>query len=252
MEIILEKSGNFVSPEKLEPCRIQYFSTFAEEGRYMAQTTHVTYATQSAHTYQQTAEPQSAVYAREPAASNSSKYGTTAPSQSAFSSYPSHYAAHQQKTITEAHYPAGYRVPAQAGQHGNLLNTKYYHGLGFAPKKLKPTLSFANISPNLYKMELIFLKVIFLAYGLGVMAHLHCRTWIRIPTRSRIPNQMATLCYAEHFTFHGLRLGSLLSISQSKSIPESVSGIVNEPLEVQYLCYNELNEYVPDEFLQVK
>ena len=124
MEIILEKSGNFVSPEKLEPCRIQYFSTFAEEGRYGAQTTHVTYATQSAHTYQQTAQPQSAAYAREPAASNSSKYGTTAPSQSAFSSYPSHYAAHQQKTITEAHYPAGYRVPAQAGQHGKLLSSQ--------------------------------------------------------------------------------------------------------------------------------
>ena len=98
-----------------------------EEGRYGAQTTHVTYATQSAHTYQQTAQPQSAAYAREPPASNSSKYGTTAPSQSAFSSYPSHYAAHQQKTITDAHYPAGYRVPAQAGQHGKLLNTKYHH-----------------------------------------------------------------------------------------------------------------------------
>ena len=138
MEKNTGKSGNIVSSEKWGPCIIQYFSTFAEEGRYGAQTTHVTYATQSAHTYQQTAQPQSAAYAREPTASSSSKYGTTAASQSAFSSYPSHYATHQQKTITEAHYPAGYRVPAQAGQHGKLLNTKCYHELGFAHKELKP------------------------------------------------------------------------------------------------------------------
>ena len=32
-------------------------------------------------------------------------------------------------------------------------------------------------------------------------------------TRIRIPNQTATLYYAEHFTLHGLRLGSLLPIS---------------------------------------
>ena len=42
------------------------------------------------------------------------------------------------------------------------------------------------------------------------MAHLHCRTGIRVPTRIRIPNQMTTLYYAEHFTLHGL---SVLPIS---------------------------------------
>ena len=139
----------------------QFFLPFllAEEGRYGAQTTHVTYATQSAHTYQQTAQPQSAAYAREPPASNSSKYGTTAASQSAFSSYPSHYAAHQQKTITDAHYPAGYRVPAQAGQHGKLLNTKYHHGPdpGFPVVEWMPTSYFAKISPKVHVVEGFFL-----------------------------------------------------------------------------------------------
>ena len=122
----------------------------AEEGRYGAQTTHVTYATQSAHTYQQTAQPQSAAYAREPTASNSSKYGTTAPNQSAFSSYPSHYAAHQQKTITDAHYPAGYRVPAQAGQHGKLHNT--------VMGRIDDSPYFAKISPKIHVVEGFFLE----------------------------------------------------------------------------------------------
>ena len=94
--------------------------TFVEEGRYGTQSTHVTYATQSAHTYQPAAQPQSAAYARDAPASGSSKYGNTASSQSAFSSYPSHYTAHPQKAITEAHYPAGYRVPAPTGQHSKL------------------------------------------------------------------------------------------------------------------------------------
>ena len=66
------------------------------------------------------------------------------------------------------------------------------------------------------------------------MAYLYCRTQIRILTQIRIPNQMATLYYAEHFTLHGLGLRSLLSIcvgveSESESVPESVSGHVNEP-----------------------
>ena len=45
------------------------------------------------------------------------------------------------------------------------------------------------------------------------MAHLHCWTRTRIPTQIQIPDRMATLYYAEHFTWHGLRLGSLLPIS---------------------------------------
>ena len=66
------------------------------------------------------------------------------------------------------------------------------------------------------------------------MAYLYCRTQIRILTQIRIPNQMATLYYAEHFTLHGLGLRSLLPVcvgqeSESESVPESVSGHVNEP-----------------------
>ena len=44
---------------------------------------------------------------------------------------------------------------------------------------------------------------------LGVMVHLH---WRR-RTRKQIPNQMATLYYAELFTMHRIGLGSLLPIS---------------------------------------
>ena len=47
----------------------------------------------------------------------------------------------------------------------------------------------------------------------GIMAHLHCQTWIQIPTRIQIPNQIPTLYYAQHFTLHRLELGSLFLIS---------------------------------------
>ena len=49
-------------------------------------------------------------------------------------------------------------------------------------------------------------EVMFSLIGVFLMAHLHCRTQIRIP------NQMAALYYTEHFTKHGLGLGSLLPI----------------------------------------
>ena len=71
------------------------------------------------------------------------------------------------------------------------------------------------------------------------MAHLHYQTWIQILTLIRIPNQMATLYYAEHFTLHGLGLRSLLPISVwdrnlgPSPYPESISGNVNEPLHVE-------------------
>ena len=51
------------------------------------------------------------------------------------------------------------------------------------------------------------------------MTHLHYGTRIGILIRIQIPNQMATLYYAEHFTLHGLRLGSLLPISVQDGNP---------------------------------
>ena len=56
------------------------------------------------------------------------------------------------------------------------------------------------------------------------MTHLHSQTRIRIMTRIRIPNQTATLYHAEHFTLHGLRLGSPLPISvQDGNLSQNLS-----------------------------
>ena len=65
-----------------------------------------------------------------------------------------------------------------------------------------------------------------------LMAPLYCRRHTRI----RIPNPMATLCCAEHV--HITQTWTWIPISyfcigeecQSKSVPESISGNVNEPL----------------------
>ena len=65
-----------------------------------------------------------------------------------------------------------------------------------------------------------------------IMAYLHCQIWTRIQT----PNPMATLHYVEFFTLYaiGFTFQSQLPTkgmeSESVSIPESVSGNVNEPL----------------------
>ena len=65
------------------------------------------------------------------------------------------------------------------------------------------------------------------------MAHLHCRTRIWLPTLIRIPNQMATLLYAEHFTLHWLRFRSPTPYfctgqeSESQSVSESISSNVS-------------------------
>ena len=71
------------------------------------------------------------------------------------------------------------------------------------------------------------------------MAHLHRRKRSRVQTWIQIPNPMATLYYPEHFTLH--RLKSLVPTpyfcivqeSESESMPESVSGNVNEALDVR-------------------
>ncbi len=124
--------------------------SFAEEGRYGGQSTHVTYVTQSAHTYQSAGAgqtqpaPGAGTFPRDQPATSSSGYAATpaaaagAPGQSAFSSYPSHYAvaAHAQKPMNDAHFQAGYRLAApQPGTHGavpfsHLLTTPDFCRIG--------------------------------------------------------------------------------------------------------------------------
>ena len=53
---------------------------------------------------------------------------------------------------------------------------------------------------------------------LKFMVHLHCRTRIRISNRIRIPNQMATLYCAEHFTLYGLRFSPYFCIGQESQV----------------------------------
>ena len=61
----------------------------------------------------------------------------------------------------------------------------------------------------------------------NVMAHLHCRRRIRVPTRIRIPNLMATLYYSEHVHIAQTRTQIPTPYFcvryESKSIPESVA-----------------------------
>ena len=64
------------------------------------------------------------------------------------------------------------------------------------------------------------------------MAYLHCRTRIWIPTQIQIPNQMATLYYAEHVPIvqTQTRIPTAYCMgqeSESESASESISGNVN-------------------------
>ena len=69
------------------------------------------------------------------------------------------------------------------------------------------------------------------------MANLHCRRRTHVRTWIRIPNQMATLYYAEYVHIaqtqtpiptHYFCIGQE---SESKCLPESISGSENEPLK---------------------
>ena len=72
--------------------------------------------------------------------------------------------------------------------------------------------------------------------SLRIMAYLHCRRWTRI----WIPNLMATLYYTE--TVHIAQTQTQITIpyfcvgqeSESESVPESISGNVNEPLDLSW------------------
>ena len=69
------------------------------------------------------------------------------------------------------------------------------------------------------------------------MAHVHCRRRTRALTWIRIPNPMATLYYAEHVHVAQTqtRIPTPYFCVGQESESESVSGSVNEPLE---LCRN--------------
>ena len=71
--------------------------------------------------------------------------------------------------------------------------------------------------------------------SLNIMAHLHCRRQTRVQIRTRTPNLMATLYYAEHVHIALTKTqipAAYFSTGQefeAEAIPKSVSGNVNEP-----------------------
>ncbi|XP_064650783.1 G protein pathway suppressor 2-like isoform X2 [Lineus longissimus] len=87
----------------------------AQQQQQQAQQAAAAQQQQQQQQQQQAAVQQQQQQSNYPTQSNASKYQAN---QSAFTSYPSHY-AHQQKQITD-HYPPGYavqRMPAQSGYH---------------------------------------------------------------------------------------------------------------------------------------
>ena len=71
------------------------------------------------------------------------------------------------------------------------------------------------------------------------MAYLHCRRLTRVQTRIRIQNLMASLYCAEHVHIAQTKISvptpnfCIGQESESVSIPECVSGSVNEPYEAK-------------------
>ena len=71
------------------------------------------------------------------------------------------------------------------------------------------------------------------------MAHLHLRRRTQVRTRIWIPNLIATLYYAEHVhiaqtqTYIPTRYFCVGQESNSESVPESISGNVNDPSHIE-------------------
>ena len=65
-----------------------------------------------------------------------------------------------------------------------------------------------------------------------VLAYFHWRRRTKVPTRTLIPNPMVALYYAEHVHIAQTRIPTpyFCTWHRSESVPEFVSGTVNEPL----------------------
>ncbi|XP_067674785.1 G protein pathway suppressor 2-like isoform X1 [Haliotis asinina] len=113
--------GYSYTPAKQATHIYQHQQADFKQGNYpQGQPVHVTYASQPGHTYQQ----QSVVYSS--SQSPASKYNPA--SQSAFTSYPSHYAQHQQKQPIE-NYPPGYVIQRMQQQAAGYIASPHNPGI---------------------------------------------------------------------------------------------------------------------------
>ncbi|XP_074652573.1 uncharacterized protein LOC141906967 [Tubulanus polymorphus] len=109
-----------------------YSQSKVQQGPYGPQQKHTTFQPQTSHVY--SSQSGHTPYQQHAASYTTSQQSTSAKypaSQSAFSSYPSHY-AHQQKQLTD-HYPTGYPIQRiQQGylssQHTSAMQQQLDHG----------------------------------------------------------------------------------------------------------------------------